>query len=92
MCASLDSSQDQNQEKAWGIMEPMSGWKKNDRVKVAPHHYGSGMQGRLGTVLRTTPSGLVEVELDSFYQAGIGIIAFKSGDLVSSIKKKRKAS
>lgn len=60
----------------------------NDRVKVASHHYGSGMQGRLGTVLRTAPSGLVEVDMDSLYQAGIGIIAFKSDDLVPTAKKK----
>lgn len=63
-------------------------WVIQDRVKVSSTHYGTGLQGRLGTVLRVAPGGLVEVELDSLYQAGIGIVAFKAGDLVKARKKR----
>jgi hypothetical protein len=61
-------------------------WKKNDRVKVSPSH-PSGLGGRLGTVLRTSPGGLVEVDLDSWYQAGVGLVAFRPEDLVPTDKK-----
>lgn len=64
-------------------------WKPDDRVKVLPTHYGSGLQSRLGTVLRTTPTGLVEVEMDSTYLAGIGIVAFRPEDLTTTKKKRR---
>lgn len=64
-------------------------WKRGDRVKVKPTHYGTGMQKRLGTVFRTVPSmNLVEVDLDSFYLAGIGITAFKPEDLMSTNTKR----
>lgn len=65
-------------------------WKRCDRVKVIPTHYGSGMAGRLGTVLRVAPGGLVEVDLDSHYNAGIGIVAFKADDLVSTPNQRRR--
>ena len=65
-------------------------WKPEDRVKVIPTHYGSGLQGRLGTVLRTTQHGLVEVEMDSTYMAGIGIVAFRPSDLMETKKKRPK--
>jgi translation initiation factor IF-1 len=65
-------------------------WMNGDRVKISPTHYGSGLQNRLGTVLRTSPSGLVEVELDSYYLAGIGIVAFKEADLLPTVKKRRR--
>lgn len=61
-------------------------WKINNRVKVSPDHYGSGLQGRLGTVTRLTSNGLVEVTLDSMYLAGIGVVAFKPKDLVETKK------
>jgi hypothetical protein len=68
----------------------MNQWKKNDRVKVSPDHYGSGLQERLGTVLRITPGGYVEVDLDSFrWPAGIGIVAFRPEDLVATKKARR---
>lgn len=64
----------------------------NERVKVAAHHYGSGLQGRLGTVLRVTSTGYVEVEMDSMSGAGIGIVAFRPRDLVATRKKKARAN
>lgn len=45
------------------------------------------MANRLGTVLRTSGSGLVEVKMDSFQLAGIGIIAFKADDLMPTKKR-----
>jgi len=67
-------------------------WNINDRVKVSPGHYGTGLQGRLGTVLRVIDDMRVEVELDSFYQAGIGIVTFCGDDLLSTPKKRHRAS
>ena len=67
----------------------MTEWKPQDRVKVRVDHYGTGLQSRLGTVLRTTPTGLVEVEMDSTWQAGIGIVAFRPHDLEPTKKKRR---
>lgn len=66
-------------------------WKKDDRVKVIPSHYGSCLAGRLGTVLRDVPAmSLVEVEMDSHYLAGIGIVAFKPDDLMATDKPRPK--
>lgn len=62
-------------------------WLPGDRVKVVPEHYGSQMANRLGTVLRTSGSGLVEVKMDFFQLAGIGIIAFKADDLMPTKKR-----
>jgi hypothetical protein len=64
-------------------------WATGDRVKISTEHYGTGLQSRLGTVLRTAPAGLVEVDLDSHYLAGIGIVAFKATDLLPTEKKRR---
>ncbi len=63
-------------------------FQPGDRVKVSPDHYGTGLQNRLGTVSRSLRDQRVEVELDSFYQAGIGIVTFKEGDLMPTSKKK----
>lgn len=66
-------------------------WKVGDRVKVSPDHYGTGLQSRLGTVLRVTPSGLIEVDMDSLYwPAGIGVVAFRPEDLLPTKSKKVK--
>ena len=66
-------------------------WQPGDRVKVRPDHYGSGLQGRLGTVLRNTSGqgGYTEVVMDSMYNAGIGIVAFPPEDLMPTKKKAR---
>lgn len=61
-------------------------WETNNRVKVSPDHYGSGLQGRLGTVVRVTSNGYVEVDMDSMYMAGVGIVAFRPEDLVATKK------
>lgn len=60
---------------------------RGDRVKVVPTHYGSGLAGRLGTVIRVI-GPYAEVEMDSYYQAGIGIVTFRTGDLMSTSKKR----
>jgi hypothetical protein len=57
-------------------------------VKVGPRH-PTGLGGRLGTVLRVCKGGLVEVDLDSWYYAGIGLVAFKPDDLVATDTKRR---
>ena len=51
---------------------------------------GSGRryEGKIGSVLRNTPGGLVEVELDSMAGAGIGLVAFKPEELVPTDKKR----
>jgi hypothetical protein len=65
-------------------------WNQGDRVKVNPQQRRPiGLQGRLGTVLRTAPSGLVEVEMDSYlFPAGMGIVAFEAHDLLPTKKLK----
>ncbi len=61
-------------------------WKNRDRVKVTAHH-PTGLGGRLGTVLRITPGGYIEVDLDSWHQAGIGVVAFRPEHLKFTNKK-----
>jgi hypothetical protein len=63
-------------------------WHRGDRVKVLGGRYA----GRLATVSRVTPGGLVEVELDSMAGAGIGIIAVRPGDLLATTRKRPRAS
>lgn len=65
----------------------MTGWTKGDRVRVSPSHYGTGLQTRVGTVLRTTGK-YIEVELDSLHQAGTGIVSFSPEDLEPSTTKR----
>jgi hypothetical protein len=55
-----------------------------DRVKVVLGRYA----GRLGTVSRVTPGGLVEVALDSLANAGVGIVAVRSDNLQTTTKNR----
>lgn len=66
-------------------------WNVNDRVKVSPDHHGSGLQNRLGTVTKIVGGSkdFVEVTLDAFHQAGIGIVTFMATDLIETKKKAR---
>lgn len=65
-------------------------WKPGNRVKVLPTHYGSGLQKRLGTVVRVVigrlDTPMVEVEMDSHYLAGTGTVVFKPEDLTATTR------
>jgi hypothetical protein len=64
-------------------------WQHGDRVKVCPDHHGTGLAGRVGTVLRVA-GAYVEVELDSYYLAGIGIVAFLPADLMPTTSRRQR--